>query len=227
MKVEFARFTLSYRKQVLAADVDCKTDGMGYYPVSVLFHTLIDMTLSNWVVGFRNAIVAAIGSVSAIVIIMTLSFTGLGLVIASSNTAFSIIKWGGAAYLVYMGIKVFFANADSMVPATNERQTKDILGHGFSGFIVGASNPKAIVFFTALFPQFIDLNSALMPQYLVLVSTFVVLEFFWLTCYAALAQRSVTWLSMPGRAKRFNQLTGGVFVGAGLLLSTSSRASTV
>ncbi|MFK7855302.1 MAG: LysE family translocator [Granulosicoccus sp.] len=177
--------------------------------------------------GIRNAIVAALGSVSAMVIIMTLSFTGLGLVIATSNTAFSIIKWGGAAYLVYMGIRVFFSTVDSMVHATQERRAKDILGHWFSGFIVGASNPKAIVFFTALFPQFIDLNSALMPQYLVLVSTFVALELFWLTCYSALAHRSSAWLAMPGRAKRFNQLTGGVFVGAGLLLSTSSRAATV
>lgn len=90
---------------------------------------------------------------------------------------------------------------------------------------MGASNPKAIVFFTALFPQFINTQDALLPQYLILATTFAVMELFWLSFYAAVARRSSVWLTKPGRAKRFNQVTGGVFVGAGLLLSSTSRTS--
>lgn len=84
-----------------------------------------------------------------------------------------------------------------------------------SGFIVGASNPKAIVFFSALFPQVITTNAPLMPQYLIFASTFVVMELAWLLCSAYLGAKSSNWLLAKGRAKVFNRLTGGVFIGAG------------
>lgn len=176
--------------------------------------------------GFRSAFSASLGSLTAIVLIMTLSFTGLGVVIATSDVVFSIVKWGGAAYLVFLGIQALRSRKESYELVNEEPSIKSFASHWLSGFIVGASNPKAIVFFTALFPQFIDTQSALLPQYLVFASTFTVLELFWLMFYASLAARSSGWLMKPGRAKRFNQLTGGVFIAAGVLLSTSSRAST-
>lgn len=176
--------------------------------------------------GFRQAFIAATGSLLAIFSIMTLSFTGLGVVIATSDLAFSIIKWAGAAYLIYLGVKCLLSSSENINVGEAQKNQKRGFQHWLSGFIVGASNPKAIVFFTALFPQFIDTQSALLPQYAILATTFAVLELFWLTFYALLANRSSTWLSAPGRAKRFNQLTGGVFIGAGLLLSSTSRAST-
>lgn len=175
--------------------------------------------------GFRQAFIAATGSLLAIFSIMTLSFTGLGVVIATSDLAFSIIKWVGAAYLIYLGVKCLLSSTENIDVAENHTVATPAFKHWLSGFIVGASNPKAIVFFTALFPQFIDVQSALLPQYVILASTFAVLELFWLTFYALLAHRSSSWLSAPGRAKRFNQLTGGVFIGAGLLLSSTTRAS--
>jgi threonine/homoserine/homoserine lactone efflux protein len=175
--------------------------------------------------GFRVAFATALGSLLAIVLIMTASFSGLGVIIAKSDIAFSIIKWGGAAYLIYLGIQAFRSNQESYQIAKPGLSRRGLLSHAASGFIVGASNPKAIVFFTALFPQFIDTQSVLLPQYLVLAVTFAVLELFWLSFYAAIAVRSSGWLSAPGRAKRFNQLTGGVFIGAGVLLSTTTRAS--
>ncbi|MFK8076973.1 MAG: LysE family translocator [Granulosicoccus sp.] len=176
--------------------------------------------------GFRQAFIAATGSLLAIFSIMTLSFTGLGMVIATSDIAFSIIKWVGAAYLIYLGVKCLLSSSENLDLGKNDKDQKGGISHWLSGFIVGASNPKAIIFFTALFPQFIDTQSALLPQYAILASTFAVLELFWLTVYALLAHRSSVWLSAPGRAKRFNQLTGGVFIGAGLLLSSTTRAST-
>lgn len=175
--------------------------------------------------GFRAALIAALGSLLAIVLIMTASFTGLGVVISKSDIAFSIIKWGGAAYLIYLGVQMLRSKQESYSLSTSGQSTQRQLNHAVSGFIVGASNPKAIVFFTALFPQFINTQSALLPQYLVLAITFAVMELFWLSFYAAVASRSSLWIAAPGRAKRFNQLTGGVFIGAGLLLSSTSRAS--
>jgi threonine/homoserine/homoserine lactone efflux protein len=178
--------------------------------------------------GFQASVFTALGSLTAIVGIMTLSFTGLGVVIASSEVAFTVIKWSGAIYLIYLGYKALTSKQEtyhlSDQDETLSKASKTSLY--ISGFIVGASNPKAIVFFTALFPQFINTAEPLAYQYLVFAITFSVLELSWLFIYSYLGAKSSNWLLQEGRAKFFNRITGGVFIGAGLLLSTSSKAST-
>ncbi|EJB8453416.1 LysE family translocator [Vibrio parahaemolyticus] len=174
--------------------------------------------------GFRLALTTALGSLSAITIILTLSFTGLGVVIASSEFVFNIIKWCGAAYLIWLGIQAFrskqndFAKSDSALVSTSHVSAYT------SGFIVGCSNPKAIIFFTALFPQFIDPTDSLLAQYAIFAGTFVVFELSWLTFYALLGVKTSNWLFEAGRAKLFNRLTGGVFISAGVMLSTANRS---
>ena len=174
--------------------------------------------------GLASAKWAALGSVTAISIILTLSFTGLGVLIASSHYAFTLIKWMGAAYLVYLGLKALRSSDESYeIDTSNDSKTGN-RGDFASGFIVGASNPKALVFFTALFPQFIDPAAALFPQYLVFASTFIALELGWLLFYAHLANKSSTWFMAKGRARYFNRLTGATFVLAGIFLATTKRA---
>jgi len=199
-----------------------------YYALAVLVLTaspgpssLLCMT-KGVTVGWRLAAITALGSLTAITCIMTLSFTGLGVVIASSERVFSLIKWAGAAYLIYLGVMCLMSKQDSYTKAKEDSQAAS-RSHYLSGFIVGASNPKAIVFFTALFPQFIATDAPLMPQYLIFASTFVVMELSWLLFYAYLGARSSNWLLAKGRAKVFNRLTGGVFIGAGALLSLTNR----
>jgi threonine/homoserine/homoserine lactone efflux protein len=199
-----------------------------YYTLAVLVLTaspgpssLLCMT-KGVTAGWRAAAITALGSLTAITCIMTLSFTGLGVVIASSEWVFSLIKWAGAAYLIYLGVLCLMSKQKSYTKAKEESQTAT-RSHYLSGFIVGASNPKAIVFFTALFPQFIATDAPLIPQYLIFASTFVVMELSWLLFYAYLGARSSNWLLAKGRAKLFNRLTGGVFIGAGALLSFTNR----
>ena len=93
-----------------------------------------------------------------------------------------------------------------------------------TGLLVGLANPKSLSFFAAFFPQFIDPTQSMVTQYAVFAVTFIVLESSWLLLYSFLGLRSSQWLQQGGRARLFNKLTGGVFVGAGLLLSTTSRA---
>ena len=199
-----------------------------YYALAVLVLTaspgpssLLCMT-KGVTAGWRSAVITALGSLTAITCIMTLSFTGLGVVIAASEWAFSLIKWAGAAYLIYLGVTCLMSKQDSYTKAKEDSQTARRSNY-LSGFIVGASNPKAIVFFTALFPQFIATNAPLMPQYLIFASIFVVMELSWLLLYSYLGARSSNWLLAKGRAKVFNRLTGGVFIGAGALLSLTNR----
>lgn len=179
--------------------------------------------------GFKLSIFTAMGSLTAITGILTLSFTGLGVIIASSEVVFNVIKWTGAAYLIFLGWKSLRSSQQDydQLPgqeSDSKAVRESILSHYVSGFIVGASNPKAILFFTALFPQFIDPSLALLPQFAVFASTFAVMELSWLLVYAYLGAKSSNWLFAKGRAKVFNRVTGGVFIGAGALLSTTTRA---
>lgn len=202
-----------------------------YYVLAVLILTaspgpssLLCMT-KGVTSGWKNAAITALGSLTAITMIMTLSFTGLGVVVASSEMIFNIVKWSGAGYLIYLGIKSLTSKQYSYEPNSIESQDNKIMSkHYLNGFIVGASNPKAIIFFTALFPQFIDPSLPLFSQYIVFASTFVTLELSWLLFYAYLGSKSSGWIFTKGRAKSFNRLTGGVFLAAGALLSTVNRA---
>lgn len=171
--------------------------------------------------GARKAFITSLGSTSAIVGLMALSALGLGTLLAASEVLFNGLKWAGAAYLAYLGLRALFA------PAADIRVSGAAAAGGWrlfaQGFWVGLSNPKALLFFGALFPQFIDPAAPQVPQFLVLGGTFVAFELGWLTVYALAAARAQRWLQRPRRARQFNQVTGVVFLLAAGLLATSKR----
>jgi threonine/homoserine/homoserine lactone efflux protein len=174
--------------------------------------------------GFHQAVLAALGSTSAIVCIMALSALGLGAILSASELLFSVLKWAGATYLAYLGITSLLSSSSNVLLA--EQQDTAQPRSFVRGFLVGASNPKALVFFTALFPQFIDPARPQVPQFVVLCSTFVAFELLWLITYAALGSRAKHWLQQPGRATLFNRATGGVFLlAAGVLASAKRNAA--
>ncbi|HGZ70358.1 MAG TPA: LysE family translocator [Nitratifractor sp.] len=174
--------------------------------------------------GFKYSLYTALGGLTAILGILTLSFSGLGLLVTTSQVLFDIIKYIGAIYLIYLGYKAITSKVEDYKIIQETAVThKDKIGLFFKGFLVGASNPKAILFFIALLPQFIDSNSPLLVQYIILATTFAIPEIFWLVVYSYLGAKSSKWFLAHGRAKFFNRITGGVFIGAGLLLSTTSR----
>ncbi len=174
--------------------------------------------------GFKRAMLAALGSTTAIVGIMTLSALGLGTALAASETLFTAIKWTGAAYLAYLGITSLLSAARD-IQVSGAVQATSLRRIFLQGFLVGASNPKALLFFGALFPQFINADVPQAPQFLVLGATFVAFELFWLTVYALSASRAKRWLQQPRRARLFNRATGGVFLVAAALLATSKRGT--
>jgi threonine/homoserine/homoserine lactone efflux protein len=176
--------------------------------------------------GARKALMASFGSTSAIIIIMILSALGLGTALATSETIFTALKWLGAVYLAYLGITSFSSSATEIkISSGVGSSTKR---HLFTqGFLVGASNPKALFFFGALFPQFINPSMPQLPQFFMLGATFIVFELLWLTIYALSASKAKRWLQQPGRAKLFNRATGVVFLVAAGLLASSKRASAI
>ena len=176
--------------------------------------------------GPRRALAASLGSTTAIACIMLLSMLGLGTVLASSELLFSALKWLGAGYLAYLGlISLLSKESNIVVPNASppEAETRALFTRGL---LVGASNPKALLFFGALFPQFIDPSAPQVSQFLILGATFIFFEMFWLSIYAITAARARHWLQKPRRAKLFNRVTGAVFlVAAGLLATTKRNAA--
>ncbi|MES2148313.1 MAG: LysE family transporter [Pseudomonadota bacterium] len=208
------------------------------------------MTLSNWLVyaaavlvltvtpgptvltcvstsvnlGARKALLACLGSTTAIVGIMALSALGLGSALAASDALFSMLKWLGAAYLAYLGVcSLLSRTTEIAIPGAVEASSRARLFG--KGFLVGASNPKALLFFGALFPQFIVADAPQAPQFLVLGVTFLFFELLWLTIYALSASKAKRWLQQPRRAILFNRATGAVFLLAAAVLATSRRSA--
>lgn len=174
--------------------------------------------------GAHKALIASLGSTTSIVGIMVLSALGLGAALAASEILFSVLKWLGAAYLAYLGISsILSATNDIAVSGAVELSTRRRLFA--QGLLVGASNPKALLFFGALFPQFIIPSEPHVPQFLLLGVTFIFFELLWLTIYALSASRAKYWLQQPRRAKLFNRTTGAVYLVAAGLLAGSKRSS--
>jgi threonine/homoserine/homoserine lactone efflux protein len=173
--------------------------------------------------GPRRAMIASTGSTVAIACIMILSMLGLGTVLAASETLFSALKWLGAGYLAYLGVTSLFSKASSIAVPDSSTPPLSTLALFGRGVLVGASNPKALLFFGALFPQFIDPSAGQAGQFLILGLTFIFFELFWLSIYAVTAAKARFWLQEPGRAKLFNRITGAVFLVAAGLLATSKR----
>ena len=177
--------------------------------------------------GVRQAMPTLAGLLSALGLIMTGSALGLGAVLAASELLFAIIKYAGAAYLIWLGIKTWLA-----APAPVEAGTEPEAGNApalsgwqrfRTGFLVAMSNPKAFVFFTALFPQFMDARAAQLPQLAVLAGTFFVIETSWQFAYAFGGASLKGWLGSPRRQGLMNRFAGGSFVAAGVALSTVNR----
>lgn len=177
--------------------------------------------------GARRALFAALGSITAVVGIMACSSVGLGAVLAASEALFHAIKWLGVAYLLCLGVAALRSRTSSFAPQAGGPPAPLASRRGLylRGLLVGASNPKALLFFTALLPQFVDPAAAQLPQFAVLVATFVCFELFWLMFYAHFAARLGPWLQREGRARWFNRLSGTTFIAAALLLASVRQAA--
>ncbi|MDB5486710.1 MAG: Threonine/homoserine/homoserine lactone efflux protein [Reyranella sp.] len=172
--------------------------------------------------GWRTALPMAIGVALGDFTAMTLSMLGLGALLATSATLFTILKWVGAAYLVYLGIKLWRAGGTlDAAPRTDAVSAAKMLGHAW---LVTALNPKSITFFVAFLPAFLDPKADFLTQMLVFETTFLVLAFANAFGYALVASRARRFASDPRAIGVVNKVGGGLLVGAGV--ATVSFAGT-
>ena len=172
--------------------------------------------------GPRKALTSVAGSVSAVLCVMLLSAMGLGALLAASETAFTAAKFAGAAYLIWLGIKTF--RSDAAVLDTNAATAQAPRRSFFlRGFLVGASNPKAVLFFAAFFPQFLDPSMPFVPQFAILALTFMAFEFSVLTACALGVSRIAPLLRSSRAVRWFNRVSGGLSTRRGSLLLLTRR----
>jgi homoserine/homoserine lactone efflux protein len=172
--------------------------------------------------GFRSTISTVLGGALGFFLLIAASLAGMGTLLAASERAFTIAKWAGAAYLVYLGLKVWRAPAP-VVAVTAEAGSGEPqrLRMFNQGFLVAVSNPKALIFFAAFLPQFMVPDVPYTVQLAVFGGTFVAVEIVYELLLAVMAQRIAPWLGRHGRW--FNRAAGATFVGIGAALTTASR----
>lgn len=171
---------------------------------------------------FASLIGVALGDATAIAV----SFLGMGAVLAASSDLFLIMKWAGAAYLVWLGVKLWRApvTLPGMGPGVGpDSPRQPPLTMLRTAFTVTVLNPKGILFFTAFMPQFIDPAAPAVPQMLILGGTFVALALSIVTGFAVLGARARHLFRSPAAMRAFNRVGGGVLIGAGALTATLKR----
>jgi threonine/homoserine/homoserine lactone efflux protein len=173
--------------------------------------------------GWRTALPMAVGVALGDFTAMTLSMLGLGALLAASATLFTILKWLGAAYLVYLGVKLWRAGSTlRAAPRTDAVSAARMLGHAW---LVTALNPKSITFFVAFLPTFLDPRADFLTQMLVFETTFLVLAFANALTYALVAARARGLVANPRAIGVINKVGGGLLVGAGAATVTFAGAS--
>jgi threonine/homoserine/homoserine lactone efflux protein len=172
--------------------------------------------------GLRSAIATMAGCMTALLTMMSISAAGLGALLQMFPTVFDALRMAGAAYLAYLGIKCWRAPVhDQAQDAAAPVQTSaSLAGLYRQGMLVAASNPKAILFAVAFFPQFINPEAAQAVQFGILLLTFSVIEVGWYFVYALSGNRLATYLRRASVLKAFNRVTGGAFVGFAAVMAT-------
>lgn len=173
--------------------------------------------------GRSVALASAAGVALGDFVAMAASLAGLGALVATSASLFVALKWAGAVYLVWLGIKLLRSAPTSglALPEGQDIRARQVFGHTAA---VTALNPKSIAFFIAFVPQFITPDGALFSQFVILISTFVGLAAFNALAYALLADRLRRVISRPSILTWITRVGGGALITMGLVTATLRRS---
>lgn len=173
--------------------------------------------------GVRLGVWNAVGMQVANLIHVVVVAVGLGAILLASETVFAVVKWLGVAYLIYLGIVTWRSPPTSFHDETDDAKgVREVFLHGF---FVNLTNPKGIIFFVAVLPQFIDVARPVALQYTILAATTFTVDLIVMLGYTALAARVLRVMKDPASLRWVNRGLGGLFVAAGLALATFRRAA--
>jgi homoserine/homoserine lactone efflux protein len=178
---------------------------------------IVMLTIANSLAqGTRAGLVTIAGTSVATSILLVAGGLGLAWVLTSLAAWFDWVRWGGAAYLIYLGGRQWIGRAQELAEHTGARPGHSIF---WQGFVVSITNPKTILFYVAFFPQFLDPARPVGPQLLVMSVLFLAIAVLFDGCYAVLAGRLRPWLTGERRGRIRNRVTGSLLIGTGLVLA--------
>lgn len=187
------------------------------------------LALANGIEGNLKAVfLSSFGNIFGLFLLSAISIIGLGALILTSSTLFLLVKIIGAAYLIYLGVKQFKVSKylSQSTQAIAKTPHRPDLSYFMEGFILAATNPKPVLFFIAIFPQFLNIELSLVSQFFTLTILFMIISFFTLFTYGFLAKFTKTAFSNRIGMKWFHRVTGGLFIGMGIgLLQLKNTSS--
>ena len=158
--------------------------------------------------GVQKCVWTALGDITANIIQATLVIFVIGSFISENPNFLNFFKWIGIAYILYLAFDIY--NSRPKEITTNKDSSKSFFSFFKDGFLVAGTSPKAWMFFPLIFPQFIDFNGNYLIQFLILITTYVILDFLSLIGYALLAQKLINWINTKPRT--INTISAGVLV---------------
>ncbi len=174
--------------------------------------------------GLRRGMWNGVGMQLANFILLIVVAVGLGAILLASEDLFTVVKWVGVAYLIYLGIVTWRTRPRGFVDTDDSRPhtAREIFTRGF---LVNITNPKGIIFFAGVFPQFIDVTRPQAPQYALLALTTFAVDVVVMAAYTALAAKVIGAMRDERHLKWINRTLGGAFVAAGVALASFRRAA--
>ena len=158
--------------------------------------------------GVQKCIWTALGDITANIIQATLVIFVIGSFFSENSTLLNTFKWIGVAYILYLAYDLYNSRPKDI--NSNNILSKSFFSFFKDGFLVAGTSPKAWMFFPLIFPQFIDFNSNYLIQFIILITTYVVLDFLSLIAYALLAQKLIKWIK--ANPKTINTISASVLV---------------
>ena len=168
--------------------------------------------------GVRNCVWVALGDVTAKILQASLIIFLLHSFFLDNPNLLNFIKWIGVAYLFYLATDVYFSKVKNLKDINSEKSRLSLFK---DGFLVAGTSPKAWAFFPLIFPQFINFETNYVVQFLILIITYVVLDFLSLICYAFLANKLIDWLK--ANPKTINTISACVLFSIGVFIALTQQ----
>jgi homoserine/homoserine lactone efflux protein len=171
--------------------------------------------------GSRSGLATVAGASTGNAILLGATAVGLVAFFALLSEIFEVVRWAGAAYLIWLGLKAWRAHGEgpALAPAA-KRSSRAVF---MQGFVIAITNPKAIVFYIAFLPQFVDAHLPAGPQLLAMIGAMIIMALLSDSAYALLAGRARGWFTAPGRRRLQGRITGTLLIGVGCGLLLARR----
>lgn len=169
--------------------------------------------------GMKRTLFGVFGITCATMIYFAMSATGIASMIVASHTLFQIIKWGGIAYLVYLGCSAIFSKSSGLIIKSGAplRKPTSLFAHGF---LIEFSNPKALLYFSAILPQFLDVDKPIAPQFFIMWATAFLLQCVIYSAYAYLGERLIKGGVKSWVVNTINKIAGAALIFAGIKMAS-------